>query len=58
MSDANVAIPSASPPAGNPPAPAQSHRVPPDDNKIPNYENMSFEQRRFAQDQKRAQRGR
>ena len=32
------------------------HRVPPDDNKIPNYENMSFEQRRFAQDQRAAQR--
>jgi transcriptional regulator with XRE-family HTH domain len=31
-----------------------SHRVPPDDAKIPGYENMSFEQRRFAQDQQAA----
>jgi hypothetical protein len=30
---------------------SQQHRVAPDDNKIPGYENMSFEQRRFAQDQ-------
>jgi hypothetical protein len=37
---------------------SQSHRVPPDDNKIPNYENMSFEQRRFAQDQQAAARNR
>ena len=40
---------------------SQSHRVAPDaDSKIPGYENMSFEQRRFAQDQKAeaARRGR
>jgi hypothetical protein len=30
---------------------SQQHRVGPDDNKIPNYENMSFEQKRQAQDQ-------
>ncbi|MDB6085546.1 MAG: hypothetical protein JWN43_3427 [Gammaproteobacteria bacterium] len=35
---------------------SQSHRVPPDDAKIPGYENMSFEQKRFAQDQLRARR--
>jgi hypothetical protein len=35
---------------------SQSHRVPPDTSSIPGYENMSFEQRRQAQDQ-RAQRG-
>jgi len=34
---------------------SQSHRVAPDTNGIPGFENMSFEQRRFAQDQ-RAQR--
>jgi hypothetical protein len=28
-----------------------AHRVSPDDRTIPNYENMSFEQRRLAQDQ-------
>jgi hypothetical protein len=33
---------------------SQQHRTAPDDNKIPGFENMSFEQRRFAQDQKRA----
>jgi hypothetical protein len=32
------------------------HRVPPDDKAIPGYENMSFEQRRFAQDQIAARR--
>jgi hypothetical protein len=38
---------------------SQSHRVAPDDNKIPGYEKMSFEQRRFAQDQRAArERGR
>lgn len=30
---------------------SQQHRVAPDDKKIPGYEGMSFEQRRFAQDQ-------
>jgi hypothetical protein len=30
---------------------SQQHRVPPDDSKIAGYENMSFEQRRHAQDQ-------
>jgi hypothetical protein len=35
---------------------SQSHRVPPDDNKIPGYEKMSFEERRFAQDQLQARR--
>jgi hypothetical protein len=40
---------------------SQSHRVAPDaDSRIPGYEGMSFEQRRFAQDQKAeaARRGR
>jgi hypothetical protein len=38
---------------------SQSHRVAPDaDSRIPGYENMSFEQRRFAQDQAAARRGR
>ena len=35
---------------------SQSHRVPPDDKSIPGFDNMSFEQRRHAQDQRRAQR--
>jgi hypothetical protein len=35
---------------------SQSHRVAPDTKEIPGYENMSFEQRRFAQDQRAAQR--
>jgi hypothetical protein len=35
---------------------SQSHRVPPDNKSIPGYENMTFEQRRFAQDQRAAQR--
>jgi hypothetical protein len=30
---------------------SQSHRVPPDTGGIPGYENMSFSQKRFAQDQ-------
>jgi hypothetical protein len=30
----------------------QQHRVAPDDKSIPGYEGMSFEQRRFAQDQR------
>jgi len=34
----------------------QSHRVPPDTKAIPNYANMSFEQRRLAQDQQLAAR--
>ncbi len=34
---------------------SQSHRAAPDEAKIPGYEQMSFEQRRFAQDQRRAQ---
>jgi hypothetical protein len=33
---------------------SQSHRAAPDDQKIPGYESMSFEQRRFAQDQRAA----
>jgi hypothetical protein len=33
---------------------SQSHRVPPDTGGIPGYENMSFAQRRFAQDQNAA----
>jgi transcriptional regulator with XRE-family HTH domain len=38
---------------------SQKHRVAPDaDSRIPGYENMSFEQRRFAQDQAAARRGR
>jgi hypothetical protein len=36
---------------------SQSHRVPPDTTGIPGYENMSFEQRRQAQDQVAARRG-
>jgi hypothetical protein len=35
---------------------SQSHRVAAEDNKIPGYENMSFEQRRHAQEQLRARR--
>lgn len=35
---------------------SQSHRVAPDQAKIPGYENMSFEQRRHAQDQLAARR--
>jgi hypothetical protein len=37
---------------------SQSHRAAPDADKIPGYESMSFEQRRFAQDQAAARRGR
>ena len=33
---------------------SQSHRVAPDTKEIPGYDGMSFEQRRFAQDQQRA----
>ena len=36
---------------------SQSHRSAPDNAKIPGYENMSFEQRRLAQDQNAARRG-
>jgi hypothetical protein len=35
---------------------SQSHRAPPEVNSIPGYENMSFEQRRHAQDQLAARR--
>jgi hypothetical protein len=35
---------------------SQSHRAPPDTNPIPGFEGMSFEQRRFAQDQNAARR--
>jgi hypothetical protein len=35
---------------------SQSHRVAPDTKEIPGYEGMSFEQRRFAQDQQAARR--
>jgi hypothetical protein len=35
---------------------SQSHRVPPDSKSIPGYDGMSFEQRRFAQDQLAQQR--
>jgi hypothetical protein len=35
---------------------SSQHRVPADDKAIPGYENMSFEQRRFAQDQAAARR--
>lgn len=35
---------------------SQSHRVPPDDKAIPGFANMSFEQRRLAQDQRAAAR--
>jgi hypothetical protein len=35
---------------------SQSHRAAPDEQRIPGYENMSFEQRRFAQDQMNARR--
>jgi hypothetical protein len=37
---------------------SQSHRVPPDTSGIPGYDKMSFEQRRFAQDQQQAARRR
>lgn len=37
---------------------SQSHRVPPDTSGIPGYDKMSFEQRRFAQDQHQAARRR
>ncbi len=37
---------------------SQSHRVAPDDAKIPHFEKLSFEQKRFAQDQIAARRGR
>jgi hypothetical protein len=33
---------------------SQQHRTPPEANKIPGYENMSFEQRRHAQEQRAA----
>jgi hypothetical protein len=36
---------------------SHSHRTAPDTTKIPGYENMSFEQRRYAQDQLAARRG-
>jgi hypothetical protein len=36
---------------------SQSHRAPPDNDKIPNYDNMSFAERRLAQDQLAARRG-
>jgi hypothetical protein len=36
---------------------SQQHRVAPDDKSIPGYDNMSFEQRRQAQDQLAARRG-
>jgi hypothetical protein len=35
----------------------QSHRVAPDNNEIPGYSKMSFEQRRLAQDQRAQHRG-
>jgi hypothetical protein len=35
---------------------SQQHRVAPESDKIPNYENLSFEQRRHAQEQHRARR--
>jgi len=35
---------------------SQSHRAAPDTNPIPGYENMSFEQKRFAQEQNAARR--
>jgi hypothetical protein len=35
---------------------SQQHRVAPDDKSIPGYEKMSFEQRRFAQDQRSTRR--
>lgn len=35
---------------------SQQHRVAPDTDKIPGFENMSFEQKRFAQDQAAARR--
>ena len=34
----------------------QQHRVPPDTSEIPGYDKMSFEQRRYAQDQQAARR--
>jgi hypothetical protein len=37
---------------------SQSHRVAPDDSKIPGFENMSFAQQRHAQEQLRARGGR
>ena len=37
---------------------SQSHRAAPDDAKIPGYDQMSFEQKRFIQDQRLARRGR
>jgi hypothetical protein len=37
---------------------SQSHRAAPDDARIPGYDKMSFEQRRFAQDTIAARRGR
>jgi hypothetical protein len=37
---------------------SQSHRVPPDNDKIPGFENMSFAQQRHAQEQLRARGGR
>jgi hypothetical protein len=36
---------------------SQSHRAPPDNNAIPNYDKMSFEQRRLEQDKLAARRG-
>ena len=33
---------------------SQQHRIAPDDRSIPGYENMSFEQKRFAQEQRAA----
>lgn len=35
---------------------SQSHRASPDDQRIPGYENLSFEQKRFIQDQRAAAR--
>jgi hypothetical protein len=37
---------------------SQQHRVAPDDKSIPGYENMDFAQKRYAQDQLAARRGR
>jgi hypothetical protein len=37
---------------------SQQHRVAPDDARIPNFDKLSFEQKRFAQDQLTARRGR
>jgi hypothetical protein len=36
---------------------SQSHRAAPEDSRIPGYENMTFEQRRYAQDSIAARRG-